>query len=67
MIEPTKNEVIAMEATLASLGNYVASIGINRPLADYSRQEVLALIETVVTAYQDNIKQQFLTSDEISF
>ena len=67
MIDPTKNEVIAMEATLSSLGHYVASIGMNRPLSDYSRQEVLALIETVVTAYQDNIKQQLLTSEEIPF
>lgn len=67
MIDPTKNESAAMEAALMPLGEYVASIGMNRPLANYQKDEVLALIETVVTAYQDNLRQQFPTSEEIPF
>ena len=29
----------------------------DRPLADYSREEVLTLIEVVVTAFQDHLIQ----------
>ncbi len=31
---------------------YVASIGMDRPLADYGKDEVLRLVEVVVDAYQ---------------
>ena len=55
MIDPTELERAAMQAALAPLGDYVASIGMERPLADYSRAEVLTLIEVVVTAYQDHM------------
>ena len=44
-------------AALGPLGEYVASIGMDRPLADYSREEVLTLIEVVVTAFQDHLIQ----------
>jgi hypothetical protein len=44
-----------MEAALTPLGDSVASIGMQRPLADYSRAEVLTLIEVAVTAYQDHM------------
>jgi hypothetical protein len=53
MIDPSDMELAAMRACLSPLGEYVGSIGMQRPLADYSRDEVLMLIDVVVTAYQD--------------
>lgn len=52
MIDPTEMELAAMRAALAPLGDYVASIGMARPLADYGKAEVLRLVEVVVDAYQ---------------
>lgn len=52
MIDPTEMELAAMHAALAPLGDYVASIGMHRPLAEYGKAEVLRLIEVVVDAYQ---------------
>ena len=48
-------EVAAMHACLAPLGEYVGSIGMQRPLADYSREEVLTMIDVVVTAFQERM------------
>ena len=53
MIDPSEMEIAAMRACLVPLGEYVGAIGMQRPLADYGRDEVLMLIEVVVTAYQD--------------
>ena len=53
MIDPSEIEMSAMAACLSPLGEYVASIGMERALASYSRDEVLQLIEIVVTKYQD--------------
>lgn len=53
MIDATDLERQAMRACLSPLGEYVGSIGMERPLADYRREEVLTLIEVVVTAYQE--------------
>ena len=55
MIDPSETEIAAMRACLVPLGEYVGSIGMQRPLADYGRDEVLMLIEVVVTAYQDHM------------
>jgi hypothetical protein len=55
MIDPSDMELAAMRACLSPLGEYVGSIGMQRPLADYSRDEVLMLIDVVVTAYQDQM------------
>lgn len=45
-------EAEARERCLAPLGEAVAALGMQRPIADYSRAEVLCLIDTIVTAYQ---------------
>lgn len=58
MIDPTEMEVAAMQSCLAPLGEYVASIGMERPLADYTRDEVLTLIDVVVTAYQNQMIEE---------
>ena len=55
MVDPTELEQAAMAAALGPLGEYVASIGMERSLSDYSREEVLTLIEIVVTAFQDHL------------
>ena len=55
MIDPSDMELAAMASCLAPLGEYVGSIGMQRPLADYSKDEVLMLIDVVVTAYQENM------------
>jgi hypothetical protein len=60
MIDPTEMELAAVRSCLAPLGEYVGTIGMQRPLADYSREEVLALIDVVVAAYQ----QQMLAEHE---
>ena len=58
MIDPSEMEVAAMKACLQPLGEYVGEIGMQRPLAEYTREEVLTLIETVVTAYQDRMLEE---------
>ena len=52
LIDPSDLELAAMRAALSPLGDYVGSIGMQRPLADYRREEVLRLIEVVIDAYQ---------------
>ena len=65
MTDPTDLEKAAFTAALRPLGEYVGSIGMQRPLADYSREEVLTLIEVVITAYQNHMANA--DSDEIPF
>ena len=57
MIDITKAEKHAIESALKPVGEYVAEIGMNRPLADYSREEVLCLVEIAVTSYQEAMRQ----------
>ncbi|MEO5363488.1 MAG: DUF6511 domain-containing protein [Magnetococcus sp. DMHC-8] len=52
MTDASALEQAAMAAALPPLGEYVGSIGMHRPLADYSKQEVLGLVEVVITAFQ---------------
>ena len=58
MIDPSDMETAAMRSCLSPLGEYVGSIGMGRPLADYTREEVLTLIDVVVTAYQDQMLEE---------
>ncbi len=55
MVDATDLEKAAMAAALRPLGEYVGSIGMNRPLADYKKEEVLTLVEVVITAYQEHM------------
>lgn len=52
VIDPSDLELEAMRSALAPLGDYVSSIGMDRPLAGYHREEVLRLVEVVIDAYQ---------------
>ena len=56
MIDPSDMELAAMASCLAPLGEYVSSIGMQRPLADYSKDEVLTLIDVVVTADKEHMR-----------
>jgi len=64
MVDATNLEKAAMAAALRPLGEYVGSIGMNRPLADYSKDEVLALVEVVISAYQKYFREN---NDDIPF
>jgi hypothetical protein len=63
--DATDLEKEAMASALAPMGEYVGSIGMTRPLADYKKEEVLILIEVVITAYQNHMANAH--SDEIPF
>ncbi|WP_201345142.1 DUF6511 domain-containing protein [Thiohalobacter sp. COW1] len=65
VIDPTHNEKAAMEAVLPQLGEYVASIGMDKPLSVYSRAEILQLVDVVLTAYFDNLRD--LTPEDVPF
>ena len=69
MTDPSEMETAAMGACLSPLGEYVGSIGMGRPLADYTRQEVLTLVEVVVTAYQQHmlIEHERLAARAVSY
>jgi hypothetical protein len=55
MIDPSELEIASMQHCLGPLGDFVESLGMNRPLADYSKQEVLDLIDVIVTTYQERM------------
>lgn len=52
MIDKEPHEEAAIAAVLPLLGEYVAEVGMHKPLADYTRAEVLILVEVVVDAYR---------------
>ena len=56
VIDPTRHEKDAMQSALAPLGEYVSSIGMHRSLNNYSKEEVLTLVEVIVTAYHDHLR-----------
>lgn len=58
MIDPSEMELAAMKSCLPPLGEYVASLGMERPLADYAKAEVLRLVEVVVDAYQAHMIEE---------
>ena len=58
VIDPSDLELTAMRAALAPLGDYVSTIGMDRPLADYRKEEVLRLVEVVVDAYQAHMLEE---------
>ena len=65
MVDPTENEQAAMVAVLPLLGEYVASVGMDKPLATYSRDEILQLVDVVVSAYFDHLRA--ITPDDVPF
>jgi Family of unknown function (DUF6511) len=54
MIDPAPHEIAAMRAAIKPLTEFVESeMGFETPLMEYDRDEILALIEVIVTAYHD--------------
>ena len=65
-IMPLNNfEDIAAEATLPDLGICVAEIGIDKSLSQYSKDEILQVVNTIIKTY--NKKLQELYSEDIPF
>ncbi|MDH5328182.1 MAG: DUF6511 domain-containing protein [Gammaproteobacteria bacterium] len=48
-------EQAAIAACLGPLGDYVAALGLDKPLADYTKDQILGLVDVVVTTYQDRM------------
>lgn len=55
MIDATVTERAAMAAALHPLGEFVAEVGLEKPLADYTRDQILTLVEVVVDAYHAHL------------
>lgn len=65
MIDLTKSEKDAIESALKPVGEYVSEIGMHRPLSNYTREEVLCLIEVAVSAYQEHMQSLETFDDEV--
>lgn len=57
MVDLTDFERAAIQSCLQPLGECVAEIGMDKPLSSYSKEQVLTLIEVIVTAYQDAMRK----------
>ena len=57
MVDPTAFEQDCMAKVLPPLGDYVAELGIYKTFDELSREEVLTLIEVVITAYMDALNK----------
>ena len=55
MIDATETERAAMAAALHPLGEFVAEVGLEKPLAEYTREQILTLVEVVVDAYHEHL------------
>lgn len=64
MIDPNDFERDCMNKALRPLGEYVAEIGTDKAFQDLTREQVLTLIEVVVTDYMDELSKG---SEEIPF
>ena len=64
MIDATALERAAMAAALHPLGEFVAQVGLERPLADYTREQILTLVEVVVDAFQAHLIEAQAQQDE---
>ena len=45
-----------MEKTIKDLGELVGYMGMDRPMSDYSKEEILDLIDRVVHSFQKHMK-----------
>ncbi len=57
MVDMTDFERAAIRACLMPLGECVAEIGMDKPLSAYSKEQVLTLIEVIVTAFQNEMRK----------
>ena len=59
MLDPVAMKNAALVACLKPLGDYLDTMGFERPLAGYSREEILGLVDVIVVAYQDHMRLQY--------
>ncbi len=64
-VNKTDIEIKAEQSVLMPLGDYVASIGLDVPLAAYSKEQIEGVVSTIVTSYHRELQR--LTNDEIPF
>ena len=67
LTENEKNELekIAREAVINPLATYVCNVGSEKPLFDYTKEEIHGLIHTIIHNYTTRL--QNLYSDDIPF
>ena len=54
----TSMEIRARQSILEPLGDYVVAIGMDKPLANYSRDEINGLVAVVINSYQKFMQDQ---------
>ena len=57
MVDMTDFERAALNACLIPLSECVSQIGLEKPLAEYTKEQVLTVIEVVVTAFQSEMRK----------
>lgn len=67
MIDATPAELSAMARVLKPLGEAVAEIGMDKPLAHYTREEILTLVEVVISNYQIYLLEEQNRNQEAPF
>ncbi len=64
-VNKTDLEIKAEQSVLIPLGDYVAGIGMEKSLAEYSKEQIKELVNTILTSYHTELQR--LTQDEIPF
>ena len=49
----------AKQDALMALGDYVMQVGIHRPLTDYTQAQAQGIVNSVLIAYQESLKNHF--------
>jgi len=66
MIDPTRHERAAMDHAVAMAGEYVESLG-RTDLMTWSAEEFATLIEVIVTAFTDRLRELGDDPDEVPY
>ena len=66
MIDKTHLEELALASALSPLGEIATEIGMEKPLAEYTREEALTMIEVVLSAYQQYKFENSPVPDQIT-
>ena len=61
----TDLEQKAAESVLAPLADYVMAVGMSKGLGDYSKTEIVGLVDTVLESYHQTLQE--LYKDEVPF
>lgn len=61
----TDLEQKAAESVLAPLADYAMAVGMDKGLGDYSKTEIVGLVDTVLESYHQTLQE--LYKDEVPF